>query len=563
MGIEKTANLYHSIRMMDGEDWSERRIITYEMIDHHLSEIARMSLPPHEGERFRWMRIVTSDAKKKTIKPSEDTSILNIIELRDLPNDTTPLENALIVCAPEQESAIRKALADTYAIAITDRSLHEVAYAVQELFASICLWNSDLMQMAQNASNLSDFFQKGVQIMGGFACMTDFDFSLVVSASNESSTSLNPRNKSLLECGRYDEEWHRSIEWAASRSVGQMQNKIVVESDEDGFTLHQVIIMNGNPRFHVSFQPPSDMGIYCAMDLFTIFFTHLKSLCINESQIRQLSGPKQTVLSMLIEDRAIGELSLEEALRGSEIWRAKGYTVCVLKISELENPYHRNRVIEEVKRINDGNNISFIHDDELVVISYSNLTHFWSELGMSSFDKIDDTYFKQIGLRVGASGILNDIKSIGIGYRQAMIALTYYDAIVNESLMSGGFGWILVCPFTWALPYYLTAGNHVDRVLVDSAFLDSPAMQLYREDKETGSNQIQVIWTYLCNGGNVAATSKALFMHRNTVNYHVRKYSERFGVNLSIVQIRNATILDFQRMFAHTKTLKDALIDHT
>lgn len=46
MGIEKTANLYHSIRMMDGEDWSERRIITYEMIDHHLSEIARMSLPP-------------------------------------------------------------------------------------------------------------------------------------------------------------------------------------------------------------------------------------------------------------------------------------------------------------------------------------------------------------------------------------------------------------------------------------------------------------------------------------------------------------------------------------
>lgn len=555
MGIEKTANLYHSIRMMEGEDWSERRIITYEMIDHHLSEIALISLPPHEDDRFRWMRILTSDPMKKNINASEDPSILNIVELKDLPDDIASLENALIVCTPDQEDAIGKALSNTYAIATTDRSFYEVAYMVQELFASVCLWNSDLMQMAQNASNLSDFFQKGAQVMGGFICMTDFDFSLIVSASNASSTDPSPRYVSLLESGRYDEKWHRSIEEAASRSAGQMRNKTVVESDEDSFTLHQIIIMNGNPRFHVSFQPPSDMGIYCAMDLFTIFFTHLKSLCANESQAGQPSSPKQTVLSMLIEERPVGDLYLEEALGGSEIWDASGYTVCVLQISELKNPYHRNRVIEEVKRINDGNNVSFIHDDELVVISYSHLTHFWSELGMSSFDGIDDAYFKQIGMRIGASCILNDIKSIGIGYRQAMIALTYYDAIVDESLMSGGFGWTLVCPFTWALPYYLIDGNQVDHVLVDSAFLDSPAMQLYREDKETGSNQIQVMWTYLCNGGNVAATSKALFMHRNTVNYHVRKYSERFGVNLSIVQIRNATILDFQRMFAHTKTL--------
>lgn len=556
MGIEKTANLYRSIRMMDGEDWSERRIVTYEMIDHRLAGVARISLPPHEGVRFRWMRILESDAAKKTAESSEDPSILHIIELKDLPDDIASLGNALIICEPEQEDAIPKAISNNYAIAATSRSLYEVAYMIQELFASACLWNSDLMQMARNASSLSDFFQKGAQVMGGFVCMTDFDFSLVVSAGNVSSTSLNSRYISLLESGRYEERWRGIIEETASRSVGQMRNRIVVESDEGNFILHQVIIMNGNPRFHVSFQPPSGMGLYCAMDLFAIFFAHLKTLCANESRGGQLSSPKQAVLSMLLEDRPVGELSLEEALSGSEIWGARGYTVCVLKISELKNPYQRNRVIEEVKRINGGNNVSFIHDDELVMISYSASTHFWSELGMHSFSKVDKDYLEDIKLKIGASCILNDVKSLGVAYRQALIALEYYDAIFDESLMSGGLGWTLVCPFTWALPYYLIDGNQVDHVLVDCAFLDSPAMQLYREDKESGSNQVQVIWTYLCNGGNVAATSKALFIHRNTVNYHVRKYSERFGVNLSIVQIRNATILDFQRMFAHTKTLR-------
>lgn len=533
---------------------SHQRIVTFEMIRFHLRDMAEVSISSQRCERFSWLKVLAPTSKADICHSAEEESVLLVRGGASFAGNENLNKNSLIVCTPEEAATLPEAVSQSAAIATTDRSFFEIAFAVQELFATVQLWDSDLLRMEQMDAPLTDLLQESAKVMEGFLTMTDIGLSLVFSAGNESMSPHDPRYAALIEQGAFTQEDRASIEDLMRRSQRKPRSRTITESTEHGLALYRVVMVRNEPSLLVSFFPSQGMSTSCARDLFEILFSHLEPICARTSPDIESVDPVQAALMKILQEDHVSELYLEEALRDTPLWNAQGYTVCVLQVSALEDPHHRARVMDNAQRMNEGRSVSFMLDDEIVVISYSDSARYWGELGIESFATVDEALFQSLHLRIGASLMINDLRKLGLGYRQALIALEHYDAILNESLKSGGTGWTLACPFTWALPYYLTSGQQLDQQLLDSALETSPAMQLHKEDEETGSEQVRVIWTYLCTGGNVTATAKALFMHRNTVNYHVRKYAERFGADFSIIQMRNATILDFQRMFALTRS---------
>ena len=78
---------------------------------------------------------------------------------------------------------------------------------------------------------------------------------------------------------------------------------------------------------------------------------------------------------------------------------------------------------------------------------------------------------------------------------------------------------------------------------------------LARYDKENHSNYVDTLKSYILSNGNTTKISESLFIHRNTVNYRLKKIRELFDIDLNNL----ATISDFQiafnilYLFEHTK----------
>jgi len=68
---------------------------------------------------------------------------------------------------------------------------------------------------------------------------------------------------------------------------------------------------------------------------------------------------------------------------------------------------------------------------------------------------------------------------------------------------------------------------------------------LLHYDKRTGGNLTQVLYQYLIHERNVAETARALFIHRNTMLYKVRKIEEVIGQKLDDPVLRERLIFSY------------------
>jgi DNA-binding PucR family transcriptional regulator len=85
------------------------------------------------------------------------------------------------------------------------------------------------------------------------------------------------------------------------------------------------------------------------------------------------------------------------------------------------------------------------------------------------------------------------------------------------------------------------------------SFSHTIAQKLYDEDRRYGSNNYDLLWTYLVCERNATQVAERLNMHRNTVLYHIHRIEERFDLDLSQHDARERMLADFKVRFLHTK----------
>lgn len=84
---------------------------------------------------------------------------------------------------------------------------------------------------------------------------------------------------------------------------------------------------------------------------------------------------------------------------------------------------------------------------------------------------------------------------------------------------------------------------HIDGVECMEVFYEKTIKPLSEHDANIGSNLVEVLECYLKSNGSLQDTAEELFVHRNTINYRIKKIEAILGVDLTSFEVRNQLAL--------------------
>ena len=87
--------------------------------------------------------------------------------------------------------------------------------------------------------------------------------------------------------------------------------------------------------------------------------------------------------------------------------------------------------------------------------------------------------------------------------------------------------------FDYGIEFILQSGS-----MKDACLACMPAVVEMWESRSSGNDQFHTLKTFLDNERSVSKTAEALFTHRNTIIYRLKKIEELLGCNLDEVYIR-------------------------
>ena len=148
---------------------------------------------------------------------------------------------------------------------------------------------------------------------------------------------------------------------------------------------------------------------------------------------------------------------------------------------------------------------------------------------------------KEYGIYAGLSSPFENILELKAYYDQAMLAISLgYAESLNPTV------------FLYQ-DYYL---KHLAKVFKDhesvEAFLDPSMKKLFQYDKVHGTDLLKALYYYLVYERNVAEAARALFIHRNTLLYHLKKID-------SIVSIHYDNYMERQRIMISYEMIAGAI----
>lgn len=130
----------------------------------------------------------------------------------------------------------------------------------------------------------------------------------------------------------------------------------------------------------------------------------------------------------------------------------------------------------------------------------------------------------QLNASCGVSLSFSDLQHLGSACQQARCALDFL------SLQPPGNSLPRVVHYQDALTFHILRTffrQHDFSCYCPRFFLD-----LLNDDRSTGSNNLQLLHTYLSNECNATLTSRLLHMHRNNVIYRINRLQEKYHIDL-------------------------------
>ena len=109
----------------------------------------------------------------------------------------------------------------------------------------------------------------------------------------------------------------------------------------------------------------------------------------------------------------------------------------------------------------------------------------------------------------------------------------YYRQAVRTLLLAGNAG--NTSELQFFDDYYLA---YRSSVMAEQTPVYSVIDRMQKFDRENRTEYCQTLYEYLLKGNNVITAAKALFIHRNTMNYRMGKIQELFGLDLENPQVR-------------------------
>ena len=167
-----------------------------------------------------------------------------------------------------------------------------------------------------------------------------------------------------------------------------------------------------------------------------------------------------------------------------------------------------------------------------------------------------DTYKEEIrkfldryNSHAGMSNIFESIDGMSLAYYQAMLALRYNNIKLHAADVLGDVLPLsepqTVCLFEQRFIHAIMAENADCEKIWKSSHYFEYIRSLYERDKEHGTNNLQLLRTYLWCERKATETGQLMHMHRNNVIYRIDRIEKMLKINLDDLGTRLALQLSF------------------
>ncbi|MCL2579714.1 MAG: PucR family transcriptional regulator ligand-binding domain-containing protein [Oscillospiraceae bacterium] len=174
----------------------------------------------------------------------------------------------------------------------------------------------------------------------------------------------------------------------------------------------------------------------------------------------------------------------------------------------------------------------FRHEDMPVII-FPNMSAKEEAVEVSgALCRLFDEQFANKDLRIGIGPAVRDVGRLKKTYKRATLALRFA-ALRDEPF---------ACFETMGLYRMLLSTDDTDLL---REMLDENLGKLIRFDQKNGTDNMEILRLYIQNNFSVQQVGAQTFMHRNTINYRVRKIKEILGTDLESMDEKLKCLLAF------------------
>lgn len=389
---------------------------------------------------------------------------------------------------------------------------------VQDIFSKYNEWDFRLMQSIANREPLQTIADKAATVLENPFAIQD------VAMAN------------MLRAGKLPEDVTGTI-WEVVLHAEYAPVETYADSPD---ALYSFVPYNRSPRF------PTDanydnvhvlINIYLAEKLFAILAAADINAAFTQGQISlmchvrdviefalassiEFTGKAERLIyyienlikGFVVDDKALSLTLLDRGWNIADSYRL--YAIANPNDTELSESQARF-CIDRLERLSDDS-ITFLYDNAIILITRQ------PDAKDDKYDKNDESYrvhlsdtLTKLSLVCGYSQIFDRFSDIKSRFPQA-------EAALHESQFSQAAGSL------WSFDdLYFQHMMHLLNSSTDLLSLcDSMVLRLHRHDIANSTDYVQCLRAFLSCGCNVSQTGKALFMHRNTLVYRLKRICE-------------------------------------
>ena len=414
-------------------------------------------------------------------------------------------------------------------IVVTETEEGNPLAVTQEVFLTMLRWENQLNFLAHSEGGLEEILNIGSSMFDGFIYIVGVDNNVVAYSANigfpNEDYEQRIRDGWIPSTGKLVGALSRNGDYYSAVEVAQVQDDfgsmcIAAPVRYEGSLFGFVVLVTGETHTAT----PSLVDQY----------VHFSKYAIEAASKKLKAGVERDIphfyfLTALLRNERFTRTTIEQNLAQLGVPSEAWYKVVV--VDPRKTWLSVDVLMDAMRNLNDHKSFVILFEDKLVAILYDKkedgvLSH------MATLDELDRYVYKPYGVISGFSQLFDHISDVRLGYRQALYALASYDAIKIERSVTKEEGELAGASFEMALPYFTIKENAVDRAFHEFCLSHSPLESLLQSDLENGTNNFLLLWLFLLYERNVSLVGRRLYMHRNSVLYHIRQIEKRFSFQL-------------------------------
>lgn len=452
----------------------------------------------------------------------------------------------------EQDSPARVPKGCAYRVRTGDTAA--LVLHIQEQAARFQLWQSRMKLSLLENGGYQRLVDCSEPILGNFISITDLNFRLL--ACTHGIQPDDDVSKRLVKNGYHDAETvalfsqhHLFKVWERQRGLVIHEHPLTADTESASYIFHMQttyfvhIIMRFNRRTRTP----------ALMDTFDIFVEHLEMLVKREwRQRRGSESAYGRTLTGLLSGTLTDATATTDELELAGIDRTGHFTVLVFSpgthvdepttselhylASQLEGEFPQEQVVEF------GSHVVIVH-----------------EAATSTGQREKSAPHRELLPRVtaflnvhgGICGCSNEVDSpfdVSFAYQQACFALARFTAPL---LASGEKPSSFLMRFSECYFDFLLFGRSENRPLDWFCRTHGLVEQIAHDDELAGSNNLDIIVTYLSHERRATNAAKALLMHRNSLLYRLEALQKRYDLDFDSYAFRQAFLLEYNLRRQH------------